>query len=122
MIRTRYEAIEAYVTRDGSLIRELLHPRQHGNKHQSLAEAEIAPGATTQPHYHIESEELYHIVAGQGELRLGLENFVITAGETVCIPPGTVHCIRNIGSEPLRILCCCAPPYAHDDTILVASP
>ena len=26
--------------------------------------------------------------------------------------------IRNTGAEPLVFLCCCAPPYSHEDTIL----
>lgn len=122
MIHTHYDGIEAYVTRDGSLIRELLHPDAHGNAQQSLAEAEVAPGATTRLHLHIRSEELYHITAGQGLMTLGAEQFAVAVGDTVCIPPGTAHCIRNTGAQALRILCCCAPPYAHDDTVLVDAP
>jgi len=122
MIRTRYAAARPYVTRDGSLIRELLHPAQHGNVQQSLAEAEVAPGASTQLHYHTHSEELYHIVAGQGLMQLGTEQFTVSVGDTVCIPPGTPHCITNTATTALRILCCCAPPYAHDDTELVQEP
>ena len=119
MIHTRYAAIAHYVTRDGSLIRELLHPAQHGNANQSLAEAEVAPGASTRLHLHRRSEELYHITAGQGRLQLGGESIDVCAGDTICIPPGTPHCIANTGTVALRILCCCAPAYAHDDTILV---
>lgn len=122
MIRTRYGSVRPYVTRDGSLIRELLHPAQHGNTGQSLAEAVVAPGATTHLHYHTRSEELYHIVAGQGLMQLGSEQFSVTVGDTVCIPPGIHHCISNTAVTPLRILCCCAPPYAHDDTVLVEVP
>ena len=122
MIRTRYEAVRPYVTRDGSLIRELLHPAQHGNTAQSLAEAEVEAGASTQLHYHTRSEELYHIVAGQGLMQLGTEQFAVGVSDTVCIPPGTPHCITNTGTTALRILCCCAPPYAHDDTVLVQTP
>jgi mannose-6-phosphate isomerase-like protein (cupin superfamily) len=122
VIRTRYAAVRPYVTRDGSLIRELLHPAQHGNVRQSLAEAEVAPGASTQLHYHTLSEELYHVVAGQGLMQLGTEQFTISVGDTVCIPPGTPHCITNTAATALRILCCCTPPYGHDDTILVTTP
>jgi hypothetical protein len=35
------------VTKDGSGIRELMHPDRHGNRNQSLAEALVPPG--TQP-------------------------------------------------------------------------
>jgi quercetin dioxygenase-like cupin family protein len=34
------------------------------------------------------------------------------------IPPGAVHKLVNTGSEPLRLLCCCAPAYSDDDTVL----
>ena len=43
-MKTRYAEIPAYVTKDGSEIRELMHPAQHGNRLQSLAEATVAPG------------------------------------------------------------------------------
>ena len=43
-MKTRYADIPAYVTKDGSVIRELLHPDHHGNRQQSLAEATVPPG------------------------------------------------------------------------------
>ncbi|WP_019023611.1 MULTISPECIES: cupin domain-containing protein [unclassified Thioalkalivibrio] len=116
---TRYDDIPAYDTKDGSEIRELMHPDTHGNAAQSLAEAVVAPGATTHLHRHAQTEELYHITRGRGEMRLGEEIFEVTVGDTVCIHPGTPHNIRNTGAEPLHILCSCAPPYSHDDTELL---
>ena len=32
-------------------------------------------------------------------------------------PPGAWHTFENDGNSELRFLCCCAPPYSHDDTI-----
>ena len=118
-MKTGYRDIAPYPTKDGSTIRELMHPAQHCNRNQSLAEAIVAPGITTALHRHRKSEELYHITAGTGRMTLGNESFDVVPGDTVCIPPGTPHCIANTGSEALRILCCCAPPYAHDDTELL---
>jgi mannose-6-phosphate isomerase-like protein (cupin superfamily) len=118
-MKTRYSSIPPYTTRDGSEIRELMHPAQHRNRNQSLAEAIVAPGQTTALHRHRQSEELYHITAGHGRMMLGENSFDVEVGDTICIPPGTPHCIANTGSGQLRILCCCAPPYAHDDTELL---
>jgi mannose-6-phosphate isomerase-like protein (cupin superfamily) len=118
-MKTRYNDITPFVTRDGSLIRELLHPQQHGNKNQSLAEAVIAVGCETVLHRHHTAEELYYIVQGQGEMTLGNETFPVVVGDTVAIAPGTAHKIRNTGKEELKILCCCAPAYAHADTELL---
>lgn len=119
MIKSHYKAIPSYITRDGSEIRELMHPAVQGNKQQSLAEAIIRVGEQTQLHRHLKSEELYHVTAGQGVMQLDDERFAITPGDTVAIPPGTPHAVKNTGNEPLRILCCCAPPYSHDDTELL---
>ena len=114
-----YAAIPPYQTKDGSEIRELMHPDHHGNAKQSLAEAIIYPGQTTLLHKHLRTEELYHVTAGQGLMTLGEQRFAVKAGDTVCIAPGTPHCISSTGSEPLKILCCCSPAYSHDDTILL---
>ena len=118
-MKTSYRQISPYPTKDGSEIRELMHPGVHGNRSQSLAEAIVAPGQTTVLHRHHQSEELYHITAGRGRMTLGRQTFEVAPGDTVCIAPGTPHRIENTGDEPLRILCCCAPPYAHDDTELL---
>ena len=117
---TRYGEIPAYVTKDGSEIRELMHPAVQGNRHQSLAEARVPAGASTLLHRHRLSEEIYHVTAGQGAMTLGDERFDIGPGDTVCIPPGVAHRVENTGDEPLVILCCSSPPYAHEDTELVA--
>jgi mannose-6-phosphate isomerase-like protein (cupin superfamily) len=119
---THYPDISPYATRDGSEIRELMHPDSHGNAGQSLAEARVAPGQRTVLHLHQRSEELYHVTAGQGLMTLGEDRFGVSAGDTVCIPPGTPHCIENTGEASLVILCCCAPAYAHGDTQLLEHP
>jgi mannose-6-phosphate isomerase-like protein (cupin superfamily) len=118
-MKTSYADVAPYATKDGSEIRELMHPSVHGNRAQSLAEATVSPGAETRLHRHRATEELYHVTHGVGLMTLGAATFEVRAGDTVCIPPGTPHRIRNVGAEPLRILCCCAPAYAHDDTELL---
>jgi len=118
-MKTQYSDIPAYITKDGSEIRELMHPAVHGNANQSLAEAIVPVGEKTQLHRHLKSEEIYHITAGKGLMQLGEERFTIQAGDTIAIKPGTSHAVENTGNEPLKILCCCAPPYSHGDTDLL---
>ncbi|MFO1319468.1 MAG: cupin domain-containing protein [Burkholderiales bacterium] len=113
------DAVAAYVTRDGSAIRELMHPGTHGNRAQSLAEASVAPAGVTHLHRHRLTEEIYHFAQGRGVMRLGDQRFSVHAGDTVLIPPGTPHCVENTGSETLVILCACAPAYSHEDTELL---
>jgi mannose-6-phosphate isomerase-like protein (cupin superfamily) len=118
-MKTRYREIPAYVTKDGSEIRELMHPSLHGNALQSLAEAVVRPGEKTQLHLHRSSEELYHVTAGAGIMILGDSRFPIAAGDTVHIPPGTPHRVEAAMDGPLHILCCCSPAYCHEDTELL---
>jgi mannose-6-phosphate isomerase-like protein (cupin superfamily) len=115
-MRSRYRDVPAYVTKDGSEIRELMHPAAHGNRAQSLAEATVAAGARTLPHRHRMTEEIYHFTAGSGIMTLGEERFAVSAGDTVCVPPGAAHCVENTGQEPLKILCACTPAYSQEDT------
>lgn len=113
--------VTAYLTKDGSQIRELMHPQHHGNRNQSLAEATVAAGQRTALHRHWATEELYHITTGRGLMTLGKQVFAVAAGDTVQIPPGTPHCIEADNDGPLTLLCCCSPAYAHDDTELLES-
>lgn len=117
--KTRLAEIEPFTTADGSTIRELMHPAVHGNQNQSLAEATIATGCITRLHKHTDSEELYHVIQGQGEMSLGDKRFTVGVGDTVCIKPGIPHQIRNTGENDLKILCCCSPQYSHNDTELI---
>ena len=117
-LKTRYQEIHPYRTKDGSIIRELFHPNIHGNKLQSLAEATVPVGVETLLHKHHKSEELYHIIEGEGSMVLGDEKINVIPGDTVCILPGVAHKIQNTGEVTLKILCCCSPPYSHDDTAL----
>jgi len=118
-LKTEYEKIEPYITKDGSIIRELMHPEVHGNSEQSLAEATVPAGGKTILHRHRLTEEIYHITKGCGIMTLGDQEFEVRTGDAVCIQPGTPHRIRNTGEKELKILCCCAPAYSHEDTELM---
>ena len=102
---------EPYVTKDGSTIREL-----HHTERQSLAEATLEPGQATQRHYHAASEEIYVVVKGSGSLEVDGETRRVRPGDAVLIPPGAWHTLENDGTSELAILCCCSPPYSHEDT------
>ena len=111
----------AFVTLDGSTIRELAGAVSIPTEKQSLAEATVPVGGATDEHYHVESEELYFFQSGTGRLRVGDEQRDVRAGECVVIPPGAVHKLINTGDVPIRLLCCCAPAYSDSDTVLTGS-
>ncbi len=109
-LRNRERDATPFVTKDGSTIREYHHTAL-----QSLAEASLEPGGATQRHYHARSEEIYLIVEGGGELEVDGERREVAAGDAVLIPPKAWHEL-TAGRSGVRLLCCCVPPYADDDT------
>jgi mannose-6-phosphate isomerase-like protein (cupin superfamily) len=118
-MKSTYNTAEAFVTKDGSIIRELMHPSRHAIRAQSFAEAIVEPGVTTLKHLHVKTEEIYHITAGRGRMLLGDQMLDVEIGDTIAIAPGTPHCITNTGNSPLKILCASSPAYAHEDTLLI---
>jgi mannose-6-phosphate isomerase-like protein (cupin superfamily) len=118
--KERLDSVQAFITKDGSEIRELAGLPTGNSVNQSLAEATVPPGAETEEHYHAVTEEIYLFTSGSGRMKLGDEETDVSAGDTIVIPPGTPHKLRNAGTEPLKLLCCCAPPYSHEDTFLLA--
>jgi len=119
VVPTCRDQVPPYITKDGSEIRELMHPAVHGNRAQSLAEALVPPGGGTVLHRHHLTEELYHVTAGHGVMTLGERRFLIQTGDTVAIAPGTPHRLENTGDVPLVVLCACTPAYSHEDTELL---
>lgn len=105
-----------FTTKDGSTIRSILDRANAPVRNQSLAEATVPAGLTTQRHFHRESEEFYHILSGEGKITVGTETREVRAGDAIVIPPGEWHTIT--AETTLCFLCCCAPPYSHDDTFL----
>lgn len=110
---------EAFTTLDGSTIREVAGRRSLPSAHQSLAEATVPPGGATIPHLHRTSEELYFFTGGAGRLRIGDAERDVRPGDCAVIPPGAEHQLHNPGAEPLTLLCCCAPAYSDEDTVLL---
>ena len=110
-----------FKTKDGSEIRELLAHRNSAIRNQSLAEARLPVGGSTQEHYHVQTEEIYYITHGTGRMRIDQETCEVKVGDAIAIRPGQKHKLWNTGDETLRLLCCCAPAYEHDDTVITES-
>lgn len=88
-------------------------------RNQSLAEAKVAPGQVTEEHYHIRNEEIYYILGGRGRMWIENDSAEVEAGDGIAILPGKRHKIENTSDRELVFLCCCAPAYTHEDTVLV---
>ncbi|WP_244808193.1 cupin domain-containing protein [Caballeronia zhejiangensis] len=58
-------------------------------------------------HHHRVNEEMFFVVEGEGEVRIGQETHAIRAGDVIACPPGdasTAHQIVNTGAQPFRYL------------------
>jgi mannose-6-phosphate isomerase-like protein (cupin superfamily) len=107
-----------FVTKDRSKIREIMAPRNSIIARQSLAEAVVPVGSATDEHYHKDSEEIYFVLSGVGEIRVNGESAPVRKGDAIALLPGVVHKIWNRGDSDLVFLCVCVPAYEHDDTVI----
>lgn len=68
----------------------------------------VPPGKRAVPfHNHHANEEMFFILQGTGELRVGSERYSLRAGDFIANPPGgpeKAHQIINTGSEEMRYL------------------
>jgi len=68
----------------------------------------VPPGKRAFPfHNHRVNEEMFFVLQGTGEVRIGESTYPIRTGDVVACPPGgkeTAHQIINTGAEELRYL------------------
>jgi len=107
---------EPFTTADGSTIRSLLDRTTAPVVQQSLAEATISAGTATTRHYHRVAEEIYYLLEGRGEMDIDGQRARVSPGDAILIPPRAWHQLTADGDATIRMLCCCSPPYAHEDT------
>jgi mannose-6-phosphate isomerase-like protein (cupin superfamily) len=107
---------EPFITADGSTIRSLVDRTTAPVRAQSLAEATVAAGTATTRHYHRAAEEIYYLLEGRGEMEIDGERRWVGPGEAILIPAGAWHQISSDAGSAIRMLCCCSPPYSHQDT------
>jgi mannose-6-phosphate isomerase-like protein (cupin superfamily) len=64
----------------------------------------VPPGAVIGEHVHTHTEEIYYILSGRAEMRLGGEARPVGPGDLVITPLGGRHGIANVGDEDLDFL------------------
>jgi mannose-6-phosphate isomerase-like protein (cupin superfamily) len=95
-----------------------------GDGEISLFAAEIPPGKKVRPHYHNNGIELYQVIRGSGEARIGegkewKETFRVKEGTAFSIPAGKTHTLINDGSEPIIVLFICMPEHLGADRFFI---
>jgi quercetin dioxygenase-like cupin family protein len=60
-------------------------------------------GKVPSAHAHPEQEEVFTVLAGQMKFRVAGRRVIAGPGDTVRVPPGTVHHFANAGPAPARV-------------------
>ena len=55
-------------------------------------------------HVHRSFEEMFYVVSGELEYRLGDARLPARTGSTIFIPAGVPHCFKGIGTQPASII------------------
>ena len=106
-------------TAHGEIVREILGHTAGGTSAHSLAHITLPPGKSSLKHYHPVVEESYYVLSGQGRMLVQNEERSLKPGDTVAIPPNTVHQIVNQSDEALTFLAVCVPPWTSDCSVFV---
>ena len=119
MQTVRLEEREPFITADGSTIRELAGVPSGNAVNQSLAEATVPPGGETSSTTTARRRRSTTSPPAPAGCASASRRPTCGRATPIVIAPGVPHKLWNPGPEPLVLLCCCAPPYSHEDTVLL---
>ena len=66
--------------------------------------AKLQPTLSYQRHNHEDHEEVYYIIHGTGQIKIGSETARFKDGDVIYIPEKSVHSITNDGSDMVEFL------------------
>ena len=92
------------------VLKVLLCPDLHKTKNFSLGMTVLPPGSSSSPHIHEKEEEVWYVVWGRGEAKVGDEKIPIERDVAIYVPPNTSHQLINTGDESLKVLWFFTPP------------
>jgi mannose-6-phosphate isomerase-like protein (cupin superfamily) len=82
----------------------------------------LAPGGRVpSSHAHPEQTETFTVIEGRMKFRVGWRRLIATSGQTVRVPPGTVHHFANAGSIPARVSVESRPALAMEELLETAA-
>ena len=72
-------------------------------------------------HAHPEQEEVFTVLAGQMRFRVGVRRVIANPGDTVRIPPETVHHFANAATRPARVAVRTSPALSMQELLETAA-
>lgn len=89
---------------EGSYKLKLRWLNDEGSRNFAVRHVEIEPGGYSPYHSHSWEHEMF-ILEGAGSVEGGQETKLISAGDSISIPSGENHQMRNTGEKILKLLC-----------------
>jgi len=95
----------------GGCVKRCVHPLVTGSKTLGMSVSYLSPGEEFKEHRH-HWEEAFYVVQGKAYVTIeGCDEEIIAEpGMIVYIPGNAMHFTKNIGDEPVILVCPVAPP------------
>jgi quercetin dioxygenase-like cupin family protein len=88
------------------------------NGERVVVETVVEPnGAVAAAHVHPDQDELFEVLGGEVEFRLGKQTVVAKPGDRVLVPAGMPHRFRNVGEETAHFVCEITPALGFEQLI-----
>jgi quercetin dioxygenase-like cupin family protein len=88
------------------------------NGERVVVETIVEPnGAVAAAHVHPDQDELFEVLGGEVEFRLGKQTVVAKPGDRVLVPAGMPHRFRNVGEETAHFVCEITPALGFEQLI-----
>ena len=87
-----------------------------------LLEVGLAPGMAVPRHMHTREDEVYFVLAGELEVTVGEETFVLRPGDSLLAPRDIPHKLRNSGSTTNHYLLLFSPSGFEEFIMATAVP
>jgi quercetin dioxygenase-like cupin family protein len=87
----------------GDLYTFLVTGEESGGAYFAM-EALVPQGGGPPPHIHANEDETFYVLEGRVTFRLEGETILAGPGDFVHVPRGNVHCFRNDGQTPARLV------------------
>ena len=79
-------------------------------------------GGRTPPNVHARAQEMFYVLAGEGVAHAGSRTVPFRRGDSLLLPPGTVHQIENTGASRLYCMTVMVPNEDFAELIRSGEP
>lgn len=80
----------------------------------SIVEEIMPPGSKGVEHYHEVSRHFFYILKGEASLVIEGKTHILKSGDSILVPPGSVHQIRNESKDEVNFLVVSSPECFND--------